>query len=346
MKTQSMPGRIPLMGQAAHWLLFSFAMFAVTGCQPTEIADRGPNRAIKDTRADGLGPGVDSGRQEPADTKPAETSTQPEVSPAAGETQEPQDVHNSAVALPESSQEPDEMAAGEPGESHANPPPGPGAGDAAETPPDTAADLIAAGMIDAKWKRMDPFREIWLDLEKRQVVLGGRVCFREGMLEMFACPRGTKEHESVVAVQCSARQAHACLLALGCNPGNPVSWEPEYKAASGPEVGIEVVWMEGGKPVRRDAREMVLEVKTGKELQQAWVFGGSRVFTEESTGEEFYCGDGGEFICVSNFTTATLDLPVDSSNANGMLMFEANSQKIPELDTRVLLFLIPPAPPK
>ena len=38
---------------------------------------------------------------------------------------------------------------------------------------------------------------------------------REGPLEMFACPSGTKEHESVVAVLSKSREIHAALLAIG-----------------------------------------------------------------------------------------------------------------------------------
>ncbi len=321
---------------------------ACSGCQRIEVADSTFGSAIQ-----AVAPAVDraipgSGIQEPANESP-ETGS-PAANPSAtgavdqepSPSGEPPAPHEAGVDPESGAQSPELKDASKVAESAGIETAGQDVSPDAATPMDSAADLIAAGLIDPQWKRMDPIREVWIDFEKRQVVLGGRICFREGMLEMFACPRGTKEHESVVAVESSARQAHACLLALGCNPGNPVSWDPEYKVAAGPEIGIEVAWKENSETVRRDAREMVLDIKTGEQLRQAWVFGGSRVFTEESTGEEFYCGDGGEFVCVSNFSTATLDLPIDSSNANGMLMFEANPAKIPELETRVLLFLVPP----
>src|SRR5262245_55176159 len=53
--------------------------------------------------------------------------------------------------------------------------------------------------------RLSEKGEIWLDLKRKAVVVDGTVCLREGTLEMFACPKGTKEHESVVALNCRAQ---------------------------------------------------------------------------------------------------------------------------------------------
>src|SRR5687768_11786893 len=46
-----------------------------------------------------------------------------------------------------------------------------------------------------KLKRLSEEYEVWIDEENRQVVLGGEVTLTKGMLEMFACLKGTKEHE-------------------------------------------------------------------------------------------------------------------------------------------------------
>jgi hypothetical protein len=63
---------------------------------------------------------------------------------------------------------------------------------------------------------------IWIDSQRKLVLVDGVICLREGLLEMFACPRGTKEHESIVAVDCKAQYVHAALLAVGAMPGQPV----------------------------------------------------------------------------------------------------------------------------
>ena len=49
---------------------------------------------------------------------------------------------------------------------------------------------------------------------------------------------------------------------------------------------------------------------TGKNLNIDWVFAGSGFWKDEETGKQHYQANGGDFICVSNFPTATLDLPV------------------------------------
>src|SRR5436853_2750650 len=53
--------------------------------------------------------------------------------------------------------------------------------------------------------KLFPKSDVWLDEKRKAVVVDGQVCLREGQLEMFACPRGTKEHESIVALNCQAQ---------------------------------------------------------------------------------------------------------------------------------------------
>ena len=188
--------------------------------------------------------------------------------------------------------------------------------------------------------RLSPTEEIWVDARQKRVVVGGTVCLREGFLEMFACPRGTKEHESVVSVNAKAFQVHTALLAIGAKVGSPVRYEPVYRAATGSIVRIEVVWHdETGKVHRRDARQMVRDGKTKKPMQLDWVFAGSGFWEDTKTGEKFYQAEGGELVCVSNFPTATLDLPVESSRDNASLLYEAAPEQIPARGTPVLLVL-------
>lgn len=189
-------------------------------------------------------------------------------------------------------------------------------------------------------KKFGDDREIWLDTENRQVIVGGKICLRTGPLEMFACPKGTKEHESVVSVNATSKMVHAGFLAIRSEPGSPVTWDPEYKPAFGPKVEIEVVWKEGDEIKRVRAQDMIRNHKTKKAMQTHWVFGGSQVYTYED-GEKVYYGDAGEMICLSNFSTATMDLPIESINNNDFLLFEAFTENIPEVNTQVYLFLRP-----
>ncbi len=215
---------------------------------------------------------------------------------------------------------------------------------AAQEPDPSAAKKRDPLPIDLgeTWVRATKDFEVWVDFKKKQVLLGGSVCLREGMLEMFACPQGTKEHESVVSVNSPASFVHAALMAIGAKPGPTVQFQPEYRPAGGTEVEVTVVWKDPeGKEHRVRAQEWVKHNPTGKPLEYPWVFAGSGFWKDEGAGERYYYADGGELICVSNFSTAMLDLPVASSDANDSLMFSAFTEHIPPRGTRVCLILTP-----
>jgi len=190
--------------------------------------------------------------------------------------------------------------------------------------------------------RLAKDHDIWLDVKRKQVVMDGEVTLREGQLEMFACPRLTKEHESVIAVNCKAREAHAGLVAVGAIPGRPAQFDPKYEPASGTVIDIVILWYDkDGKRKRARAQDWVRNVKTGKAMKYDWVFAGSGFWTDPDNGERFYHGDAGDFICVSNFPSATLDVPVESSQANSSLLYESFTDHIPEKGTPVRLVLTP-----
>jgi len=71
-------------------------------------------------------------------------------------------------------------------------------------------------------KRLSPDFDAWIDPKEKAVLIDGQISLREGMLEMFACTRNTKEHESVVSANTKAYLVHAALLRLGAEPGTPV----------------------------------------------------------------------------------------------------------------------------
>src|SRR3954447_3769731 len=106
------------------------------------------------------------------------------------------------------------------------------------TRPDAAAGDDAPGEM----AKLSPTGDVWYDAKRHAVVVDGEVCLREGQLEMFACPKGTKEHESIVSLNCKADEVHAGLLAAGAKVGKPVSFDPDYQAASGQIIDIYVLW--------------------------------------------------------------------------------------------------------
>jgi hypothetical protein len=191
-------------------------------------------------------------------------------------------------------------------------------------------------------KRLSPEYDVWIDAKQKAVIVDGQVSLREGMLEMFACTKNTKEHESVVSANTKAYIVHAALLSLGAEPGHTAQWVPEYKPPSGTEIEITVYWVdEKGQEHTARAQDWVKDVRTGKAMTHPWVFAGSRFWTDEETGKKYYQAEGGDFICVSNFSTAMLDIPIESSQSNEELAFEAFAERIPPLGAPVRLILKP-----
>jgi hypothetical protein len=191
-------------------------------------------------------------------------------------------------------------------------------------------------------QRLSPDYDVWLDPKQGVVMIDGQISLREGWLEMFACTRNTKEHESIVSANTKAFLVHAALLRLGAEPGSPAQFVPEYKAPTGTEIEVTVEWLdEAGNRKTARAQDWVQNVHTKEAMTHPFVFAGSRVWTDPESGKQYYQAEGGDFICVSNFSTAMLDIPVPSSQTNEELAFQAFTERIPPLGAPVRLVLKP-----
>jgi len=247
-----------------------------------------------------------------------------------------------------------------------------------------------------------------LDLTNRRLLVQGEVVLRQGQLEMFACRKKSKEHESIVAIDAAAYVIHSGLLALKANPGGPAVYEPKFQPPHGEKLDIFVRWIdEQGKTQRVPAQSWIRETvnrfwvkpleklpegvtidestplrydRKQKELlwygpmsdsqkkeflamsddkvwrqaieyfhdrgqsrvmQADWVFVGSVLGVDETTGEKSYAAEEGQYICVSNFATAMIDVAARSSDQAAELAFEAWTDKIPKKGTAVTLEIIP-----
>jgi hypothetical protein len=190
--------------------------------------------------------------------------------------------------------------------------------------------------------RLDPEFDVWLDEKERAVIVDGNISLREGVLEMFACLRGTKEHESIVSANTRAYLVHAGLVGLGVDPGTPVEFMPTYKPPTGPEIEVLVQWIdEDGNEETVRAQELIKEIRSEKAMTHPFVFAGSLFRKDPETGKEYYLAEQGDFICVSNFGTAMIDIPVESSQSLEQLAFAAFTERIPPLGTPVRLILKP-----
>ncbi|MDA9857118.1 YdjY domain-containing protein [Rubripirellula sp.] len=185
-------------------------------------------------------------------------------------------------------------------------------------------------------------RLVWIDREKQRVYADGFVTMRDGPLEMFACPVGTKEHEAIVATISKSSELHTALLAIGAQPGTPVSYVPNFVPATGQRIRVWICYYDKDSQFKAvDARRWVQKNGTNKQMDSDWVFAGSGFWKDPSNGREYYRADSGDMICVSNFSTAMLDIPVASSADASNLLYIPFTERIPERGTPVRLVFVP-----
>ncbi|MDA7873560.1 YdjY domain-containing protein [Rhodopirellula sp.] len=183
---------------------------------------------------------------------------------------------------------------------------------------------------------------LWVDAKNKRVILDGYVAMTDGPLEMFACPEGTKEHESIIGTLARSKEVHAALLAVGTMRGTPVEFLPKFVPATGQRVRLWVCYRDkDGEFKAVDGRRWVKKASTGKQMEPDWVFSGSGFWKDPDSGKEFYRADSGDMICVSNFNSAMMDVPVASSAEAGDLLFLPFTERIPPQGTPLRLVLTP-----
>ncbi|MFH5805262.1 YdjY domain-containing protein [Alienimonas sp. DA493] len=130
--------------------------------------------------------------------------------------------------------------------------------DAAITPPPAPASVPAAAELLNGAVPLNEAGTVLLDRENKRAVIKGEVCLRSGPLEMLLCLPQTKEHESILKYEGDARTLHAALVAAGMQPGEPVTFDPEFAPPKGPKLNLTLYWTDAEGVARRvDARDWV-----------------------------------------------------------------------------------------
>jgi hypothetical protein len=208
-----------------------------------------------------------------------------------------------------------------------------------------AKDKARAQEKPAEAKKVLVAKNIFLEVrgKERRVLVSAEVCLREGQLELLMCRKQTKEHEAILTADVDARKIHEALLLAGATEGSPVRYVPNYRPATGTKIRVSLQYRDkDNKLVTVPARSWVKNANTGKELDSDWVFAGSHLVTNPLDPEKKrYLANDGDLICVSNFETALLDLPINSPKDNADLVFVAFTEHIPPLGTKVVVILEP-----
>ena len=203
-------------------------------------------------------------------------------------------------------------------------------------PPAAAAPAAKAG--EAKGGKL-PY--VSFDAKARQVRVEAETLAVDTPLEFFAVVFSGPEHESVIRSKVKPSDLHTALLAVGLEPGAPVTY---VKAANkwlpphGPPLQIHMEYEKDGKPVSVPANRWMRNVRTKKPMPNTtWIFAGSRVMNDGN-----YAADStGYLVSVVNFDMTVIDIPELASKDNESLEWERNPDAVPAAGTKVTMVIQP-----
>lgn len=188
-----------------------------------------------------------------------------------------------------------------------------------------------------------------VNLEEKYVDLEAKVCLRSAeFLEMLACTPDSREHESLLVLEAEPSMIHVGLLLLGLEPGKPLHYDrafdpPKLVPATGPEIGVYVVYKVAGREREVPANRWVNDSKNDEMMEgNTWLFAGS--VTSDVEGKKVYLADiNGSAISLVNFGDDLLTLPNKMTQANDShgKVWVPRTDAIPKVGTEVRLRLRP-----
>lgn len=205
-----------------------------------------------------------------------------------------------------------------------------------------------------KQKSLQPDKSIIAEVADGKVLRVGvvaEVCLREGPLEQFMCKKGTKEHEAIVRVNMDAELVHIAVIAAGGKPGTPTGFidpkteQPKHTPATGSKVNVLVHYKKDGKLHTHRAQEWIWDIKRKAPIQYDWVFAGSQFIKDpmNPTAKPYYGANSGDIISISNFPYSTLEFPQPISKDDAQLTYEAKTDRIPPLTSKIWVLIEVPA---
>jgi len=201
-----------------------------------------------------------------------------------------------------------------------------------------------------------------INLEERAVDVESVICLRTGGLELIACTKDTKEHESIIMVNTKAKYIHTALLLLGAKAGSPAMrkmveegggrWIDLPPRGAAVDVFLVIADQEG-KLIERPISDFIMrnsdragsgngaDEEAVKFPTNTFVFAGSHLHGQGDAPRKYLADGSGNVISLSTFGDEVLCLPDVHGHANGGLMWEVDSTHLPALETKVTLRLRP-----
>jgi hypothetical protein len=198
-----------------------------------------------------------------------------------------------------------------------------------------------------------------LNAKRRCVDIEATVCLDEGALELVACTKDSKEHESIVVVAARPIHIHTALLLLGAKNGNPPMRRPLDEemtrwADLPPRGDLIDVFLEfkdaTGKLTERPISDFIARSgdhahETGAtagaaRFPQTFLFAGSQLRDKGQAPKDYLADLSGHVISIASFGDELLCLPEVHSHDNGALMWRVDPTHLPEPGTAVTLRLL------
>jgi hypothetical protein len=190
------------------------------------------------------------------------------------------------------------------------------------------------------------------------------VCLLEGTLELIACTKNTKEHESVIAVDAKPSHIHTALLLLRAKPGQPATHkalDPEgtqfipVPPSGGPVDVFLVIKDDQGKVREHPISEFIKaagqtdeaeeDAESAKFPTHTFLFAGSYLGGAAGETRTYACDSSGNVISLATFGDELLCLPGIHEHADSLRMWQVDGDKLPARDTKVTLRLRPQVKP-
>jgi len=205
------------------------------------------------------------------------------------------------------------------------------------------------------------FPGVAINVQERCVDVESSVCLHRGALELVACTKGTKEHESIVAIEAKPMHIHAALLLLGAKPGSPATRQQlgdqagrwfDVPPSGGPVDVFLVLKGKEGKIVEHPISDFIAPSSRGSDDsasadQEArfpthtFLFAGSVLYGDGPGPRRYLSDQSGNVISIATFGDELLCLPAIHSQNNDALMWQVNATNLPAVGSNVTLRLRP-----
>ena len=202
-----------------------------------------------------------------------------------------------------------------------------------------------------------------IDFQQRCVDLEAMICLDKGGLELIACTKGTKEHESIVSVKARPMHILTALLLLGANPGNPAMLKKVEAEETrwveipprGDSIGVSLVFDgEDGRPVELPISDFVTRTEpdtnelsaavgesADRKFPDTFLFAGSLLRADGPRPRKYLSDVSGHVISIATFGDELLCLPGVHSRDDSWLLWRVDSTNLPGVGAKVTLRLRP-----